>query len=293
MRFSTRKATVRLVLLALGMAIGLVGAAGSSTKSAVSTRASGSRQAAATRALAAALRTSRLGPGQRVPGSGPHTHGLTQVAYYNWSGYADDNSAANTYSMVSASWVQPAVTCPVKEDAIVVFWVGLDGFNTSTVEQDGTMAWCFNGTVTYYSWWEMFPTNNIQTVGSTVAPGDKIAASVVFAAGHYALKLTDSTHTANSFSTSQVCGAGLTCPNASAEWIVETPGGARGLWPWQNFRTWHLSAAKVKSGTTTGVIKSFPDDEITIVGTDGQSLSTTGALNTAGNGFGDAWAYSY
>jgi hypothetical protein len=118
-------------------------------------------------------------------------------------------------------------------------------------------------------------------------------ASVVFATGHYALKLTDSTHTANSFSTSQVCGPGLTCSNASAEWIVETPSGARGLWPWQNFGTWHLGAAKVRSGTTTGVIKTFPDDEITIVGDDGQSLATTGALNTTGNGFDDVWAYSY
>jgi hypothetical protein len=40
-------------------------------------------------------------------------------------------------------------------------------------------------------------------------------------------------------------------------------------------------------------IKTFPDDEITIIGSDRQSLSITGALNTAGNGFGDVWAYTY
>jgi hypothetical protein len=33
--------------------------------------------------------------------------------------------------------------------------------------------------ITYLTWWEMFPTNNIQFVGSTVKPGDNIAASVV------------------------------------------------------------------------------------------------------------------
>ena len=35
--------------------------------------------------------------------------------------------------------------------------------------------------------------------------------------------------------------------------------------PLTNFHTWTLSSATVKSGSTSGVISSFPDDELTMV----------------------------
>lgn len=279
--------------LALGVTAVLLGHQGSPVKSSVAAVNLASTRASATRALEAALRTVGPLPGQRAPHHVAAIKGLTQVQYYNWSGYANDHSGGLTYTSVSATWSQPGVTCPKDEDLIVVFWVGLDGFTTNTVEQDGTLAWCFRGTALYYSWWEMFPTNNIQIVGSTVAPNDAITALVSFAAGNYNLKLTDTTHPANSFTKSAKCGAGQKCLNQSAEWIVETPGGTRGLWPWPNFGTWKLANAKVTAGKTHGVIDSFPDDEITIVDTDSNSLATTGALNAAGNAFADAWKYEY
>jgi len=230
----------------------------------------------------------------RVPGAQERTiGGLTQISYYNWSGYADDNRQHHTYTAVSGTWVQPAVTCPADEDRMVVFWVGLDGFTNSTVEQDGTLAWCYQGSPTYYSWWEMYPTNQIQTVGSTVAPGDRISASVTFAGGRYSMKVTDATASANSFTKRAACGSGLVCSNASAEWIAETPSNDRGLWPLPDFGTWKVTGAKVTSGSKTGTISSFPDDEITIVGIDGQSLATTKALNGPGTAFSDAWSYAY
>ena len=42
---------------------------------------------------------------------------------------------------------------------------------------------------------------------------------------------------------------------------------------------------------TAGVISTFPDDQIAIVGAYGENLATAGTLNPAGNGFGDTWAY--
>jgi hypothetical protein len=234
-----------------------------------------------------------LAPGQRVPGpEEPRVGGLNQVEYDNWSGYADDNSSGNTYTKVSGSWTQPAVTCPTNEDEVAVFWVGLDGFDNSTVEQDGTLAQCYKGTAFYYTWWEMYPTNSITTVGNTLKPGDQISASVNYAKGKYKLALTDQTSTANSFSLTQTCGAGLVCNNASADWIAETPSYNRGLSPWPQFGTWKLTAATATSGTA-GTISAFPDDEITILGTFGEDLATTGALNRAGNAFGVTWAYTW
>ncbi len=86
------------------------------------------------------------------------------------------------------------MTCSA-EDQITSDWVGLDGFNSGTVEQLGTISWCFQGTPTYFTWYEMFPAGTIE-VGTTLKPGDKIAASVTRTGTSYALKLTDSTTSA-------------------------------------------------------------------------------------------------
>jgi hypothetical protein len=259
-----------------------------------------STAAAAAKAARAALQgmTANLpATGQVVPGTRHHAAGLTKVEYYNWSGYADDNSKSNTYSKVSGVWKEPAITCSTKELQVAVFWVGLDGFNNSTVEQDGTIAECYLGTAFYYSWWEMYPTNFIQVVGSTVKPGDKIGGSVAVSGSNYTLKLTDSTTGGNNINTTQSCSS---CAKASAEWIAETPSQARGYTPLPNFKTFTVSSASVTSGTKTGSIKSFPDDEITMVSAGGITgsqvlypLAKPGALNSSGNKFSINWADSF
>jgi Peptidase A4 family len=251
--------------------------------------------AAAAKAAQAALRHVTANPpvtDQVAPGTRHRTHGLTKVSYYNWSGYADDNSTGNTYSKVSADWTEPAITCPTDELQLAVFWVGIDGFTNGTVEQDGTLAECYLGKAYYYTWWEMYPTNEIQTVGDTVKPGDKIAASVVKTGTKYALKLTDSTTSGNNVSTTQTCAA-TTCVDASAEWIGETPGTVRGYTPLPDFKKWTVSSAAVTSGSKSGSVKTFPDDEITMVGDDNYALAKPGALNSAGTGFTDTWKNSY
>src|SRR5215469_6635121 len=200
----------------LGLLLAVSPPAGASTGSQVSPRA---------RAVAAAItELKRLHVGRHATdhavGHAVKIQGLTQVKSLNWAGYADDNTAGTTYSTVTGNWSEPAVTCPAHGTQDAVFWVGIDGFSSGTVEQDGTLAQCNRGTATYFSWWEMFPTNSIQVVGSSVSPGDSISASVVRSGSTYTLKVTDATHPANSFSTTQTCS---TCTNTSAEWIAEAP----------------------------------------------------------------------
>src|SRR5215472_15105322 len=213
-------------------------------------------RAAATSALRHAFRARGPLPFQRMPGGHEsRVRNVTIEQSGNWSGYVDDNSTGGTYSAVSATWVVPRVTCIATEDRLGGFWVGLDGFTSNTVEQDGTFAWCYQGVAYYYSWYEMFP-NAAIVVGTTVAPGDHIIASVTSTSAGYRLVVTDSTHPANSLATTQPCPFGSTCSNASAEWIAETPGGARGTWPWPAFGIWRLANARVTSGKTVGSIKS-------------------------------------
>jgi hypothetical protein len=131
----------------------------------------------------------------------------------------------------------------------------------------------------------MYPTNAIQTVGSSVQPGDSISASVVRSGTSYTLKVTDSTHSANSFSTTQSCS---NCANSSAEWIAEAPSGSGGVLPLADFHSWTLSGATVNSG----VISSFADDEITMIDGSGRVKAQPGPLNGSGNGFGVTWLRS-
>ena len=132
------------------------------------------------------------------------------------------------------------MTCTA-EDRITSDWVGLDGFSSSTVEQDGTVSQCFEGRAVYYSWYEMYPAGTI-AVGTTVAAGDKIKASVSRSGSAYTLALTDSTRGANSFTKHATC-ATTTCPDTSAEWIAERPAYSIGIAPEAQFATVPFSAA--------------------------------------------------
>jgi Peptidase A4 family len=228
------------------------------------------------------------GVDHRVSGDRVAISGLNQVQSTNWSGYADDNSSGNTYASVTASWTEPTGSC-TSTTSLAAFWVGIDGYSSDSVEQDGTLIECYLDTTYYFTWWEMYPTNSIQVVGESLKPGDSISASVVRSGTSYTLKVTDSTHTANSFTKTETCSS---CANSSAEWIAEAPSGSSGVYPLTDFHTWTASSATVKSGSTSGVISTFPDDEITMIDSSDLVKAQPGALNGSGNGFTVTWVRS-
>jgi hypothetical protein len=216
-------------------------------------------------------------------GSATRVFGLNQVQSTNWSGYADTGANFNS---VTAHWTEPTPARCGTATALAAFWVGIDGYSSSSVEQDGTLIECYLGTAYQFTWWEMYPTNSIQAVGSTVASGDQISASVVRAGANYTLTVNDSTHPANSFTTTQACSS---CANTSAEWIAEAPSGSTGVLPLVNFGTWTESASTVNQNGVNGVISSFADNEITMVNAANQVKAQPSALNAAGNSFSVAW----
>jgi hypothetical protein len=241
--------------------------------------------AAAARAALRHLAIGQHSADQRVSGHTQHVKGLTKVDSNNWSGYADTGS---NYSTVTGSWTEPSVTC-TSTTSLAAFWVGIDGFSSGSVEQDGTLAECYGGAAYYFTWWEMYPSNDIQVVGDTLRSGDHISASVVRSGTSYTLKVTDSTRSGDSFSTKQGCSS---CANSSAEWIAEAPSGSSGIYPLPNFHSWSETGATVKSGSKSGVISTFSDDEITMVDSSGKVEAQPGALNGSGNGFTVTWKRS-
>jgi hypothetical protein len=287
---SRRSRLLIFTLAACAPAIGLVAAA-----PAASAATSGHHLSARAEALIHArnflrqLKIGQHGTDHRVPGHARSIDGLTQVQSTNWSGYADDNTAGNTYTSLAANWTEPTGTCTSNRQSLAVFWVGIDGFTSGTVEQDGTLIECERRTAFYFTWWEMYPTNSIQVVGSSVRPGDSITASVVRSGSSYTLEVTDSTSPANSFTTTQSCS---TCANSSAEWIAEAPSNSSGVLPLTDFGTWTASGATVTSGSTSGVISTFPDDELTMVDSSGLVKAQPGPLNGSGNGFTVTWERS-
>jgi Peptidase A4 family len=207
-----------------------------------------------------------------------------QTQSTNWSGYAA-TSAGGTYSQVSSTWQEPAVQCAGGPEQIAVFWVGIDGYTSGTVEQDGSLADCSGGVASYYTWWEMYPANSVQIVGTTVQPGDHITSSVVRSGNTYTLKVTDQEHPANSFTTTQTCA----CANSSAEWIAERPSGGGGLFPLPNFGKIVFKHDAATSSTGSGSISQFPNDAITMVNNSHQTLAKPGALKKQGSKFAVKW----
>jgi hypothetical protein len=209
--------------------------------------------------------------------------GLTNVTSTNWSGYADTGSS---FSKVSASWTEPSATCSSSAEQLAAFWVGIDGYSSSSVEQDGTLIECYRSQLYQYTWWEMYPTNAIQVVGQTLAAGDAITSTVTRSGTSYTLTVTDSTHTADSFTRTETCS---NCANTSAEWIAEAPSGSSGVYPLADFGSWTASNASVTEGSTSGVISSFTDDEITMIDSSGNTKALPGSLNSSGNSFPVTW----
>jgi hypothetical protein len=267
-------------LPAFGLFIGLGGAAGASTQPS----STPSAQAAAV--AKAAIRQLMIGQhsnDQRVAERAQQIKGLSQVESTNWSGYADTGSS---FSKVTGHWAEPSASCSGGTESLAAFWVGIDGYSSSSVEQDGTLIECYEGSAYQYTWWEMYPTNDIQVVGSSLAAGDSITASVVRSGSNYTLAVTDSTHSADSFSTTQSCSS---CANSSVEWIAEAPSGSTGVYPLAHFSTWTDSSSTVTEGSSSGVISSFTDDEITMIDNSGAVKAQPSALNSSGNGFTVSW----
>lgn len=253
------------------------------------------------KAVLALIRSTLKGVRVGSPALGVHeiaTGGatITKVNSLNWSGYADTGTTGTTFTSVRATWKEPTVTCPSTGSglSLAAFWVGIDGFSSQTVEQDGTIGECLGPFLLGQAdWWEMYPSNAVQVVNN-VSPGDVIAASVVDKAGTYTLKVTDKTNTAASFVQTQTCGT-TACANSSAEWIAEAPccSAPNTVYPLAQFTPWHVTLARAAAGGVSGPISHWDGDEITMVNAAKTApLAVPGKLNLKGNGFYDRWKAS-
>jgi Peptidase A4 family len=222
-------------------------------------------------------------------------HSVTTTTSSNWAGYAV-TGAKGSVSDVKGSWIVPSIhgICPTTKDLFSSFWVGIDGYSSSSVEQTGTDSDCQGGVAVYYAWYEFYPHPSRLIGALTISAGDTISAEVHFAAGNFTTTLHDVT-TAKTFHKT----VKLTADRSSAEWIAEAPSDFFGVLPLAKFGTVqfgvdHTNVTATNDATvsgTTGAIGSFSTifriNMINHAGT--KTRAATSALSTDLTSFTCTW----
>ena len=200
----------------------------------------------------------------------------------NWSGYAVDGANA---ADVVGTWTQPTATCSRRENSWSSPWVGIDGDNSSTVEQIGTDTDCSGGKPVYYAWYEMYP-KSLVVINIPVNPGDSFTGRVTYqGSGNYLLSLTNnSIPKPNNFSIVQ---NSTKTQNSSIEWVMEGPSNGS----LTNFGSVNFTASSGTIGGTTAGVGDFGNAQsITMVTKRGIPRATPFGLSSAG--FGVLWNHS-
>jgi hypothetical protein len=215
----------------------------------------------------------------------------------NWSGYA---VTGTKFTNATGSWIEPTVSCNKKTDTeLAAFWVGIDGYNSSSVEQIGTLAQCVDGQVEHFAWWEFYPTNDIQEIPSLkVSPGNRISTSVTFADQEFTLKITNET-TGKTFTHKGKQSA----VRSSAEWIAEAPCCVSGttVYPVPNFGTALFGQDSTSiTGTNdateashNGAFNTFPGGDVFAITMVNASTSATEAVPSAPSSDGSSFSVQW
>ncbi len=238
----------------------------------------------------------RLAPRQMAPIRDKVEHSDGTATSTNWSGYA---LKGTDFTSASGSWIVPAVTC-TSGDQYSAFWVGLDGYNSSTVEQTGTESDCTGTEASYYAWVEFYPGPSFEILSVPVSPGDTISASVTYSGIRFTTTITDETTGKTSSTSTIVPGA----KRSSAEWVAEAPccDGGSNILPLADFGTGQFGYGFTGiSGTNaatamsnSGAIGNFPSADVEEINKTGtrtspQTVSCSALLNT-GTSFTCTWA---
>jgi peptidase A4-like protein len=214
-----------------------------------------------------------------VPGGPVNLVGRTfaqsngQAESTNWSGYA---GTTGTYTSVSASWTQPKGTC-TNGDQYAAFWVGLDGYSSSTVEQTGSEVDCIGRTAEYYAWYEAYPNASVN-YPNTVKAGDAFTATVTYTGSNqFSLYIDDITQHWSHTTPVTVANAA----RSSAEVIAEAPCCTffGGILPLTNFGTMNFTGSTA-NGADLGAAGGLT--EITMVNNAQRAKDSVTALTPSG-----------
>lgn len=213
----------------------------------------------------------------------------------NWSGYAVTGSS---FTKALGSWTVPTVNCSTTPNTYSSFWVGIDGWTSSTVEQTGTDSDCDGTTPSYYAWYEFYPNPSYLISSVPVSPGNVISASVTYSGSEFTITLTNET-TGKSYSRSARVRS---AKRSSAEWIAEAPccTNAGGILPLSDFGIVYFgddytAVANTNDATdssASGNIGAFGSniyESIMVNGSTGANEAVPSSLSADGTSFSVTW----
>ena len=164
------------------------------------------------------------GPAAAATSGPPLTHSQSAAAATvskgwtssNWSGYA---ITSGPYTRATSTWRVPTVVASATP-TYSSSWVGIDGFDNTSLIQVGTEQDYSGGSAHYSAWWEILPAAGTSIASLTVHPGDTMVATIArnSTGGTWTISLADRT-TGRSFSIVRAYAG----PGDSAEWIHEAP----------------------------------------------------------------------
>jgi len=224
-------------------------------------------------------------------------HLLEHGTSLNWAGYAVETNLNSPQSGavtdVKGSWKVPAVNCKSAPNAYSSFWIGIDGYSSSTVEQIGTDSDCSSKKPRYYAWFEMYPAYPVN-LNMKISPGDVMIAEVQYIGNNqFTLTITDTT-TSSAFPTGQTFTITQSLANAqrsSAEWIAEAPSIGASITNLANFGTVYFTSSKATLNGHPGTISdsAWQKDGITMVATNGAIKAKPSVLSTYESAFSVSW----
>lgn len=190
----------------------------------------------------------------------------TPTAWANdyWNGYAvnANNPSDDPITSVTGTFTVPTIDCAdsyigTSGTAYYYEWVGIDGADTYDVDQTGLAAYCGgtfgdlgSGSPTYYLWYDTCCGTGsavIQYPGQpTVHAGDTLKFSVTFSTigDYYSYTVVDESDSNWTETEAGTCTAS-SCPNQTAEAIVEQPGGDETGYPIPEFSSTSFSGLQV------------------------------------------------
>jgi hypothetical protein len=215
-----------------------------------------------------------------------------------WAGYADYYAGQTTkFGTVDGYYNQPSYNTGSPSDAREASWVGLGGYNTSSLIQAGTEMDA--PTPTYYGWY-LYMDASGSTTGhpSTIVvhPGDSMYAMVYWTTSNWpaGFEVWDWTTMTDFYVTAQ---APSDCYNGqSAEFIDERPqvvGQKNDYFPVAGFNTpitWtdcEVQYPNNDNGVNFGTLLTVKQ---VMTGGTGYPLVTPGSINSTYNGFTDTWS---
>jgi Peptidase A4 family len=218
----------------------------------------------------------------------------TRVSSTNWAGWAI-TTGNGAVTDVKGSWIVPKIqgTCPATAQ-YSSFWIGIDGYSSTTVEQIGTDSDCQGGSPVYYAWYEFYPSPSHLITKVPIHPGNVIAAEVHFGSSKFTLTLTDLNTSKTVTKNSTVKGS-----RNSAEWIAEAPSSGSGVLPLADFgkvrfgpdATGDTGTGSATISGTTGALGSFANSvEITMINNAGTGTKAApSSLTPDGTSFNVTW----